>query len=183
MQFSPPIRRAPDVEDDVGNLEPKPALAFYPIDPGIRYAWLLGRLISFFVLLFPGLILLVVALGLSGWARIALLIAVALMAVISIGQMIWPFISYAHWGYALRDHELLIRRGVLIKHIYAVPFSRIQHVDTHSGVIERSFGLANLVVHTAGTMLGSLTVPGLPKEDAEALRDYLSEVGHTHANL
>lgn len=183
MDYSPPIRRADEHIENVGDLQPKSNAVFYPLDPSVRITWLLGRIISFFFVMFPVTFLSIVAFGLNGVFRYALFTAVGLIVCLAFFQIFWPFIAYPHWGYALRDHELLIRRGVLVKRIYAVPFSRIQHVDTHSGVIERSFGLANLVVHTAGAVLGSLTVPGLPKEDAEALRDYLSEVGHTHANI
>ncbi|CAM2007334.1 PH domain-containing protein [Acanthopleuribacter pedis] len=183
MEYSPPIRRADATLENVGEIEPKPTATFYRLDPNVRITWMLGRIISFFFIMFPVTFLLILAVGLSGWIRFGLFTACGLMVMIAGGQIFWPFVAYPHWGYALRDHDLLIRRGVIVKRIYAVPFSRIQHVDTHSGWMERSFGLANLVVHTAGAMLGSLTVPGLPKEDAEALRDYLSEVGHTHANI
>jgi len=45
------------------------------------------------------------------------------------------------------------------------------------------FGMANLKIHTAGSQLGAMRVPGLPAARAEELRDRLSEVGHTHANI
>ena len=56
-------------------------------------------------------------------------------------------------------------------------------MDTDAGPVERWFGLANLIIHTAGAHEGSLKAPGLPQKEAERLRDYLSKVGHTHANL
>ena len=54
-----------------------------------------------------------------------------------------------------------------------VPRSRVQHLDIERGPIERRFGLATLVVHTAGTRLHALRQPGLLAADALALRDAL----------
>ena len=102
---------------------------------------------------------------------------------LAILHLCWPILSFSCWGFAIRRTDFLLRSGVLWKSVIAVPFNRIQHVDTNAGPIERSFGLANLVIHTAGSHLGSVRVPGLPTEYAASLRDYLSEVGHTHANI
>lgn len=98
-------------------------------------------------------------------------------------HLIWPFLSYPRWGYAIRKHDFLVRSGVLFKQVRVVPFARIQHVDSSSGPIERTFGLANVEMHTAGSGMQSLRLPGLTIEEAERLRDYLAEVGHTHANI
>ena len=73
------------------------------------------------------------------------------------------------------SHErgLQVRRGLVWKHELLVPRSRVQHLDIERGPIERRFGLATLVVHTAGTRMYALRQPGLPDADALALRDAL----------
>ncbi|CAM2067149.1 PH domain-containing protein [Sulfidibacter corallicola] len=183
MDFTPPIRRVSHPITDVSELTPKPTMAFHPLDPNIRYIWIIAIGIRWtFLFVFAVVVSLSVLAAMEevkGW----IVAALGLLMFLAMINVTWPLLSYRHWGYALRDHDLLIRTGVLWKRIYAVPFARIQHVDTHSGPIERSFNLANLIIHTAGAQLGSLEVPGLPIEEAEALRDYLSEVGHTHANI
>ena len=55
-----------------------------------------------------------------------------------------------------------------------VPVSRVQHVDLKHGPLERRFGLATLVVHTAAAHLGGITVRGLDDADAQHLRDTLA---------
>ena len=52
-----------------------------------------------------------------------------------------------------------------------MPFKRIQHIDLGEGPIERMFGLASLTVHTAGTHNSIVTLPGLARNQAEAMRD------------
>jgi hypothetical protein len=178
----PPIRRVDDPAYDLGNLSPLPAIPFRKLDPIVRLLWVIGKLIFWGVLF---MILLVVGIFTSLADRLPSylpLIGLA-MAALALLHIIWPVISYPKWGYALRHHDFLLRSGVLWKRVIAVPFARIQHVDSDAGPLERSFGVANLVIHTAGSQLGAVVVPGLPAEQAEALRDYLSEVGHTHANI
>lgn len=55
-----------------------------------------------------------------------------------------------------------------------VPISRVQHLDLKRGPLERAFGLATLVIHTAGTRMAAVSVAGLRGEDAEHLRDRLA---------
>ncbi len=76
-----------------------------------------------------------------------------------------------HWK--LDTRGLQVRRGLVWKHELLVPRSRVQHLDLERGPIERRFGLATLVVHTAGTRLHALRQPGLRDADAVALRDAL----------
>ncbi len=70
-------------------------------------------------------------------------------------------------GYALR-------RGRLWRQDTFVPRSRVQHLDIRRGPIERRFGLATLVVHTAGTRHNAVATAGLDADDAERLRDHLA---------
>lgn len=52
-----------------------------------------------------------------------------------------------------------------------VPLRRVQHLDIAQDLIEREFGLARIVLHTAGTRHSAVVLPGLRQEQAEALRD------------
>ena len=87
-----------------------------------------------------------------------------------------PTLSYARWGYALRDDELLITNGVIVRRVTAIPTMRIQHVDTRQGPIEQWMGLARVQIHTASGVGGDGVIPGLSLATAEALRDQLVEV-------
>jgi uncharacterized protein len=59
--------------------------------------------------------------------------------------------------------------------------TRLQHVDLRRGPVERQFGLATLVLHTAGTHAASITIPGLDADEAVRLRDRLAEIGGNDA--
>ena len=183
MESMPPVRfPAPD-SPNMSELTPAPQADFQKLDPSVRILWFIGRLI-----MWAFLSVIFIAVGLFGlFANAAVRpfigLGILVLGCLALLHLIWPFISYAYWGYALRDTDILIRSGVIWKRVSAIPFSRIQHVDSDAGPIERMFGVANLVIHTAGSGMGSMGIPGIESQHAEDLRDYLSEVGHTHANL
>lgn len=78
-------------------------------------------------------------------------------------------------GWALREHDLIYRAGVVWRRTVILPFARIQHVETTSGPLERMFGLNRLKCFTAGGMSADLSVLGLDQETAEQVREYLLE--------
>ena len=92
-------------------------------------------------------------------------------------HIVLPLLQYRGWGFQLRQHDLLVRRGVVTQQYVAVPLARIQQVGTSSGPFERLLGLTTLVVRTAGTRAARTQIPGLPSARATALRDELSRKG------
>lgn len=82
-----------------------------------------------------------------------------------------PGRRYRAWGYAMDRDELQVRRGVVTRIHTIVPLGRIQHIDVSQGPLERSLGLARLILHTAGTLHSQVTLPGLRRDAAEAMRD------------
>jgi uncharacterized protein len=79
--------------------------------------------------------------------------------------------QHARMAYALGDDYLRVVRGFLFFTDTVVPFVRVQHIDVGQGPVERLFGLARIVVHTAGTHNSIVTLPGLTRTNAEAMRD------------
>lgn len=84
-----------------------------------------------------------------------------------------PQRRWRRWGYAHADEQLRVARGWMFRTDTIVPFRRIQHIDVAQGPIERLFALASLTVHTAGTHNSIVTLPGLTRSDAEALRNMM----------
>ena len=82
-----------------------------------------------------------------------------------------PLRRYQARGYQLGGDRLRVVRGLLFRSDTVVPFGRVQHIDVHQGPIERAYGLATLVLHTAGTHNASVSLPGLGHGDAVAMRE------------
>ena len=87
----------------------------------------------------------------------------------------WPLVSVPRRGYAVRDKDIVFRSGVLWRSVTAVPFNRVQHVETSNTPLDRKFGLANLQIYTAGGSGGDLSISGLGADTAEQLRIYILE--------
>ena len=84
-----------------------------------------------------------------------------------------PLRRYQARGYQLGADRLRVVRGLLFRKDTVVPFGRVQHIDVHQGPLERGYGLATLVLHTAGTHNASVTLPGLAHADASAMREQI----------
>ena len=120
-----------------------------------------------------------VAIGLlAAWQSLfwALLGGVGWLFLLFVLALWMPTLSWERWGYAMRDDELLITRGVVVRSVTAIPRTRIQHVDTRQGPIEQWMGLARLHIHTASGVGGDGVIPGLFLGVAEELRDQLVDV-------
>ncbi len=79
-------------------------------------------------------------------------------------------------GYAERDDDLLIRKGVMFKSMVVVPYGRMQYVDVEAGPLDRKLGLAKVQLHTASVGTDA-QIPGLPPDEAARLRDRLASRG------
>jgi membrane protein YdbS with pleckstrin-like domain len=80
------------------------------------------------------------------------------------------------WGYAEREDDLFVRRGVLFSRLSVIPYGRMQFVDVSAGPVERLFGLATVRMHTAAAA-SDARIPGLESDEAARVRDRLTELG------
>lgn len=85
-----------------------------------------------------------------------------------------PAAKWHAWSYLVTDTDVRINRGVWWRTASVVPLTRIQHVDTRQEPIDRAFGLAKVVIFTAGSVGAAIAIPGLAAAEAEALRDRLA---------
>jgi len=100
--------------------------------------------------------------------------AVAALVLVAVGLWI-GLRRYRYTRWLLDDTGFGYRRGRLWLTETRVPRTRVQHVDLKRGPLERHFGLATLVVHTAGTRASAVAVAGLDAGEAARLRDVLAQ--------
>lgn len=101
-------------------------------------------------------------------------VAVALLLLLPAWGLWWALRRYRYARWLLDGTGFGYRRGRMWQVETRVPRTRVQHVDLKRGPLERGFGLATLVVHTAGTRDSAVSVPGLDADDAARLRDLLA---------
>jgi membrane protein YdbS with pleckstrin-like domain len=144
-------------------------LAWRPVSPALRTVRLLSLALVTGPLLIAGVVL---ALLLTPWVWLGVL-AVALLA----GWGTWVIhrqVGAISW--VELDEEIVIRKGRLFRSLVSVPYGRLQYVDIQSGPLARAFGIAACEFHTASPESGG-SLPGLPTEEAEALRTRLAAHG------
>lgn len=141
--------------------------------PRVRTLWRISMLAQ---ALLPSALLGVGAWVVSPTHDLRLAIGVALIPWVIAGILAarLPARRYAAWRYRVTDDALRLDRGVMVRVESVVPYTRIQHVDTEQGPIERLLGLMRVTVHTASGSGASLTIPGLLPADAGALRERLA---------
>jgi membrane protein YdbS with pleckstrin-like domain len=148
-----------------------------PLHPRMRWVWALSHGLVFTVPMVAVLVPLVVKFDLMP-------IALALPAAPALGLLLgWRYATRYAASYAalhLAD-GVLIRRGVWWRAEVFVPRARIQHTEVKQGPLDRRWGMASVSLHTAGTRLENITLPGLPRTVAEPLRDTLLD-RHIHAD-
>lgn len=99
----------------------------------------------------------------------AFLVPVVFLAVVA--ALMVPLRRYQARGYQLGEDRLRVVRGLMFRRDTVVPFGRVQHIDVEQGPLERTFGLARLVLHTAGTHNASVMLPGLAHATATEMRE------------
>lgn len=155
---------------DPGRPMPTHEGGWHALPPRARLLFLLGATPSYALLAaLLGFVLGQIALGrpLAG-AGIGLVLGMLAGAWIGAKQ-------FRHVQWALDDSGLALRRGRLWQRETRVPATRVQHLDIKRGPWQRRRTLATLIVHTAGTRHGALTVPHLDEADAQRLRERLSQ--------
>jgi membrane protein YdbS with pleckstrin-like domain len=86
-----------------------------------------------------------------------------------------PARIYDRLRYGLADNRLQLVRGWLFHTDTMVPLVRVQHLDVTRSPLDKIFGTASLIVHTAGTHNSVVTVPGLAPERAAEMRDIIRD--------
>jgi membrane protein YdbS with pleckstrin-like domain len=99
--------------------------------------------------------------------------AVPILALISLSTA--PQRIYSRLRYRLTERFLQVMRGWLFHTDTIVPLVRVQHLDVTRGPLDKMFGTATLVVHTAGTHNSIVTLPGLAPERAAEIRDVIRQ--------
>lgn len=82
--------------------------------------------------------------------------------------------GYKYMGYAIRQRDIVFKKGWLWKSNTMIPFKRVQHCEVNQNPIERYFGLAKLKVFTAGGASSDLSIAGLTPEKAEQLKVFIT---------
>ena len=91
------------------------------------------------------------------------------------GLVLFSKLSFHKKGYAFREHDAIYKSGLISEKTTIIPFNRVQHVALHQGFISRKLGLASIELFTAGGSSSDLEIPGLLLEDAQIIKNLVSQ--------
>ena len=108
--------------------------------------------------------------------------AVALLVVAAAAVGVWPYpdLLWRHWRYEIGEAEVDLQHGWWTTTRTLIPITRIQHVDTRRGPLQRRFGLASVVLYTAA---GASEIPALADHVAAEARDRIAALANAHDDL
>ncbi len=92
---------------------------------------------------------------------------------IALTSILLTWISYYKRGHALRAHDILYKEGVLFRDTTTISFNRVQHCEVSQGPLDQLFEVHTVKVFTAGGQSSDLEIPGLNKEVAEGIREFI----------
>lgn len=79
-----------------------------------------------------------------------------------------------NYGFALREKDILYRRGYLVNKTTVVPFNRIQHASISRDVLDKMLRISTLNIFTAGGSGSDIRIPGLAPDLALRLKEALA---------
>lgn len=146
-----------------------------PLHPAARTVWRLAGVVPAGLVGLGG----VIAFSLAGSSLGA---AVTVAVAVAVAAPWWNVVGrrWRAWGYAERERDLVIRRGVLVRRLTIIPYGRMQFVDVKQGPLGRALGVSTIQLHTAAAATDA-RIPFLPDSDAARLRDRLTSLGEAYA--
>lgn len=151
------------------------------LDPRSRRVWLISELIQ-------AVIVTVLVWGttysLYRWMEFDRAWLIGIPVAVAVLSLAWAFIlpeiEFRQWRFEIREDEVDMLHGVITRTRQVVPMSRIQHVDTKRGPLQRRYGLSTVQFFTAA---GSMEIPQLSAERADAVRDQIAALAKVHDDI
>jgi membrane protein YdbS with pleckstrin-like domain len=164
------------------------ATSSLPLEPANKLdrraisVWRRGNLLVAFIVLPFIIAIAVIAIKLADLAPDWLVITIAAAMIGFMLLLAWfqPEFAWRHWRYEIRDDEIDLKRGWLSTTRTLVPITRVQHIDTRQGLIERQLSTATLLIHTAA---GTISIPALPEQLAASIGTRITALANIHDDL
>jgi membrane protein YdbS with pleckstrin-like domain len=151
------------------------------LDPRSRRVWLIGDLFGAVIMIAAtaGIVFLLdlwLDFGMAWTIGVPLALGIVLVA----WAFIRPEIEFRQWRFEIREDEVDLLHGVITRTRQVVPMSRIQHVDTERGPIQRRYGLSTVKFFTAA---GAMEIPQLSAGRADEVRDQIAALAKVHDDI
>lgn len=146
-------------------ITPVEELRFDPVSRKYRAVQMVLAAIAYMLL---GGVATLLLLADSPWWCVA---AEALIAISLVANLMILRKAYQFKGYALREHDITYRSGVIFPTVTTIPFARIQQVSISQNPVSKYYGLCSVDITNGAQGLSSVTIPGLSVEKAESIKN------------
>lgn len=83
--------------------------------------------------------------------------------------------AYYHKGYALRQHDISYKSGIIFPKVTTIPFSKVQQVSINRNPVSRLFNLCSVEIVDGSQSLSDLKIPGLKEDTANKILNLITE--------
>ncbi len=149
-------------------------IQYEKVEPAYNTARLTGSLIFSLILAIVLTVLYLFVIESNEGRSTFLKIAFPSYLVLTVFLFLSSIQNFRRMGYAVREKDLLFKKGWLWSSKIIIPYKRIQHSEVYQNPIERMFGLSRLKVYTAGGASSDLSIPGLTPSKAERLKNFIT---------
>lgn len=160
-----------NIQIDIDQLPKQAHIDFSPLERNYMFVHLITVLLfwslAFLLVIFSPIIF---EFELPGILKTTLPIAIVILAIVS---FVLSYFGFRKKGYAIRDKDILYKRGLVWRSVTTIPFSRVQHCEVKEGPIERIFGLSSLHIYTAGGSSSDIDIPGLLPSRAQDVKSFV----------
>jgi hypothetical protein len=124
-----------------------------------------------------GLVIVAVVVAANGSSYLGWLIpGVVILVVTAVSWFVVIPRTVSSWFYAEREQDLLVTHGRLRRSLSVVPYGRMQVIEVSANPVAQHLGIAAVKLVTASASTDAM-IPGLPVDEAHALRDRLAAKG------
>ena len=157
---------------DMENIDRVDNLVYTPLEKRYLKARIAGTVLAYAGLMVLPLFILL-ADDLKGRGTILACTESLLAVIAAVNLMLIPK-ACAFMGFALREHDITWRSGIIFPSVTTIPFCKIQQVSIRQNPVSRLFGYSVHIVNGA-QMMADTVIPGLAREKADEVKELLIE--------
>ena len=149
-------------------------LNYEPLEPKYVKVQFIGTILVYLILLLLPLIFFLTTKEFEH--KTFIIIAVEILILFTGAFNLWLLPkSYAYKGFAIREHDITYRSGIIFPSTVTIPFCKIQQVSIQQNPISRIFKLYSVDIVNGAQLLAETHIPGLTEQRANEIKALLVE--------
>lgn len=149
-------------------------LTYEPLSPQYLKVQYIGAIIAYLISITAPILFYFMADDFTYKPIITIVAECIILLVATINLCLLPK-ALAYKGFAIREHDITYRSGIIFPSTVTIPFCKIQQVSIQQNPISRLFGLYSISIVNGAQLLAETNIPGLTEEKANEMKAILIE--------